>query len=336
MVLINKAINEVTVKLVYYGPGLCGKTTNLEKIYGNPKLENKGKMISMSTETDRTLFFDFMPMELGTIAGQKVRVQLYTVPGQVFYDATRKLVLRGADGVVFVADSQNTMRDSNIDSLENLKTNLRINRIDPEKVALVFQYNKRDLPNVDSVEEMSAYLQPNGAPVVEAQALNGVGVTATLRAAVSRILDNLKNNVDTTLADAPELTAPDMTAKAGVTSMSAGTPKLSMKTASTTPMPPPPQPMTPAVFESAFAPPVPDAPAELEEDPFGAVAVAEPVATSEDDPFATEVVAHDASAERAGLEELLAGARHVVLSLEKALEAARDHERELTRKLKEL
>src|ERR1043165_7504515 len=237
MVLINKAINEVTVKLVYYGPGLCGKTTNLEKIYGNPKLENKGKMISMSTETDRTLFFDFMPMELGTIAGQKVRVQLYTVPGEVFYDATRKLVLRGAAGVVFVAASQNTWRDSNVDSLETLKTNLRINRIDPEKVAIVFQYNKRDLPNVDSVDDMNAYLHPNGAPVVEAQALNGIGVTATLRSAVSRILDNLKNNVDTTLFDAPELTAPDMTQKAGVTSMSAGTPKLSMKAANT-PAPP--------------------------------------------------------------------------------------------------
>src|SRR5437016_12920355 len=105
MVLINKAINEVTVKLVYYGPGLCGKTTNLEKIYGNPKLENKGKMISMSTETDRTLFFDFMPMELGTIGGQKVRVQLYTVPGPAFYDATRKLVLRGADSVDYGAGS---------------------------------------------------------------------------------------------------------------------------------------------------------------------------------------------------------------------------------------
>lgn len=325
MVLINKAINEVTVKLVYYGPGLCGKTTNLEKIYGNPKLENKGKMISMSTETDRTLFFDFMPMELGTIAGQKVRVQLYTVPGQVFYDATRKLVLRGADGVVFVADSQNTMRDSNIDSLENLKTNLRINRLDPEKIAIVYQYNKRDLPNVDSVEDMSAYLRTNGAPVVEAQALNGVGVTATLRAAVSRILDNLKNNVDTTLADAPELAAPDMSAKSGVTSMSAGTPKLSMKT-SGAPAPPPPHPMTAAVFENAFA----AAPVEVEEDPFGAVAVAEP-AISDDDPFAAP-----APAERAGLEELLAGARLVVLSLEKALEVARDHERELTRKLGEL
>src|SRR6476646_8520383 len=149
MVLINKAINEVTVKLVYYGPGLCGKTTNLEKIYGNPKLDNKGKMISMSTETDRTLFFDFMPIDLGTIGGQKVRVQLYTVPGSLFYDATRKLVLRDADGVVFVADSQSAICELNINSLEILKTNLRINRIDPSKIALVFQYNKRDLPDVD-------------------------------------------------------------------------------------------------------------------------------------------------------------------------------------------
>ena len=204
MVLINKATNEATLKLVYYGPGLCGKTTNLERIYGNPKLENKGKMISMSTETDRTLFFDFMPMELGTIAGQKMRVQLYTVPGQVFYDATRKLVLRGADGVVFVADSQSTMRDSNIESLENLKKNLRLNRLDPEKIALVFQYNKRDLPNVDPVEAMTAYLQPGNAPVVEASAINNNGVTATLRAAVSRILENLKGNVDITLQEEPE------------------------------------------------------------------------------------------------------------------------------------
>src|SRR5438128_4089588 len=177
MVLINKAINEITVKLVYYGPGLCGKTTNLEKIYGNPKLENKGKMISMATETDRTLFFDFMPMELGTIAGQKVRVQLYTVPGQVFYDATRKLVLRGADGVVFVADSQDSMRESNIESLENLKTNLRLNRIDPDKVARVFQYNKRDCINAEPVHAMTAYLHPGKAPAVEASAINGAGVT---------------------------------------------------------------------------------------------------------------------------------------------------------------
>jgi len=223
MALVNKAINEITVKLVYYGPGLCGKTTNLEKIYSNPKLENKGKMISMATETDRTLFFDFMPMELGTVGGQKVRVQLYTVPGQVFYDATRKLVLRGADGVVFVADSQPSMRESNIQSLENLKTNLRLNRIDPDKVALVFQYNKRDLPNAEPVHAMTAYLQPGYAPVIEAAALNGIGVTATLRAAVARILENLKANVDTTIHEQPELAAPDLRAKSSAAS--AGSPK---------------------------------------------------------------------------------------------------------------
>jgi signal recognition particle receptor subunit beta len=296
MVLINKAINEVTVKLVYYGPGLCGKTTNLEKIYGNPKLENKGKMISMSTETDRTLFFDFMPMELGTIGGQKVRVQLYTVPGQVFYDATRKLVLRGADGVVFVADSQSSMRESNLQSLENLITNLRLNRIDPQKIALVFQYNKRDLPNVDSVEDMNGYLHPDGIPVVEAAAINGTGVTATLRTAVARILDNLKKGVDTTLHEEPELAPPDL---------SVG---LSGK------------PVDP------FAP--------VDEEPFEAdVAVA--VAEEEtEDPFAAPAAEiHDTGAERAELEAMLAGAREVVASLEAALEKARHQERRLADKL---
>lgn len=303
MVLINKAINEVTVKLVYYGPGLCGKTTNLEKIYGNPKLENKGKMISMATETDRTLFFDFMPMELGTIGGQKVRVQLYTVPGQVFYDATRKLVLRGADGVVFVADSQSTVRESNLDSLENLKTNLRLNRLDPEKVALVFQYNKRDLPNVDSVDDMNAYLQPGNAPVIEAAAISGVGVTATLRAAISRILDNLKNKVDTTLADAPELARPDMTARSGATPASAGTPKLAMKG-------------TQAETSAPMSAPTFTVPAKSpEDDPFGGVAVAEP---------------------QVKVEALLASARQLVTSLEAALERAKAHERELKEKIARL
>src|SRR5688572_29672066 len=312
MVLINKAINEVTVKLVYYGPGLCGKTTNLEKIYGNPKLENKGKMISMSTETDRTLFFDFMPMELGTIGGQKVRVQLYTVPGQVFYDATRKLVLRGADGVVFVADSQNTMRESNLDSLGNLKTNLRINRIDPDKIAMVFQYNKRDLPNVDTVEDMNAYMEPGNAPVLEASEINGVGVTATLRAAVSRILDNLKNNVDTTLHEEPPLEPPDMSQKAGVTPSSAGAPKLSMKAEA-------PPLVEQAPFGAAVAPEPNDAAVEAaidiavdavaEDDPFGAVAVAEAEPDAFENPFAQPAVEiHDAEGERAELEEMHANA----------------------------
>jgi mutual gliding-motility protein MglA len=308
MSMINYASREINCKIVYYGPGLCGKTTNLEKIYGNPKLENKGKMISMSTETDRTLFFDFMPMELGTIGGQKVRVQLYTVPGQVFYDATRKLVLRGADGVVFVADSQSSMHESNIDSLDNLKTNLRLNRIDPDKIALVLQYNKRDLPNVDTVEQMNAYLNPGKAPVVEASAINGTGVTATLRAAVAKILDNLKNNVDTTLYDEPELAAPDMSAKSGVTSSSAGTPKLSMKGVSA------PEP-------------------EVEEDPFGAVAVEiEPDPIGEN-PFEAVAEIHDPAAERGELEALLGGATALVRALEEALEKARRHEADIRSRL---
>jgi signal recognition particle receptor subunit beta len=350
MVLINKAINEVTVKLVYYGPGLCGKTTNLEKIYGNPKLENKGKMISMSTETDRTLFFDFMPMELGTIAGQKVRVQLYTVPGQVFYDATRKLVLRGADGVVFVADSQNTMRESNIDSLENLRTNLRINRLDPDKVALVLQYNKRDLPNVDTVDDMSAYLHSGNAPIVEASAIHGTGVTATLRAAVARILDNLKNNVDTTLYEEPPLAPPDMTQRAGVTASSAGTPKLSMKTEA--PAPPPPAPlMEQAPFTSALEADPIEAQFEAaidsavdavaEDDPFGAIAVAEPESEPEPEPvhpfekpFAESAAQiHDADAERAELAEMLANARALEAALEAALERARENVRVIAARL---
>jgi mutual gliding-motility protein MglA len=343
MVLINKAINEVTVKLVYYGPGLCGKTTNLEKIYGNPKVDNKGKMISMSTETDRTLFFDFMPMELGTIAGQKVRVQLYTVPGQVFYDATRKLVLRGADGVVFVADSQSSMRDSNTDSLENLRSNLRLNRIDPDKIALVLQYNKRDLPNVDSVEQMNAYLNPNGAPAIEASAINGTGVTATLRAAVTRILDNLKRNADTMLHDEPELAAPDMSAKSGVTPSSAGTPKLSMKTTTSSETPPPP----PVPFDAEAT--VSVSPFEVheyepesyagvavveEEDPFGAMAAVESEPDQAGDPFGESAAAiHDPGAERAELQSLLASASAVVQALEAALDRAKKHESELRKKL---
>jgi mutual gliding-motility protein MglA len=355
MVLINKAINEVTVKLVYYGPGLCGKTTNLEKIYANPKLDNKGKMISMSTETDRTLFFDFMPMELGTIAGQKVRVQLYTVPGQVFYDATRKLVLRGADGVVFVADSQASMRESNLDSLENLKTNLRINRIDPDKVAIVYQLNKRDLPGVSSVEEMSEYLGAGSSPVIEATAINGGGVTATLRAAVAAILDNLKNNVDTVLHDAAPLAPPDMSQRAGVTSSSAGTPKLSMRSEAPHPAAPAAPPVTAqAPFAAALAaePVVASAATtydnpfdtgdvavdEVEDDPFAhvAVAVAEPERLVEvEDPFAEgDAEIHDAGAEHGELEELLANARGVVASLETALERARENERVIAARLR--
>ena len=276
-------------------------------------------MISMSTETDRTLFFDFMPMELGTIAGQKVRVQLYTVPGQVFYDATRKLVLRGADGVVFVADSQSGMRQSNLDSLNNLRTNLRANRLDPEKIAVIYQLNKRDLPNVDSVEEMIHYLGATTDNIVEASAKSGAGVTTTLRTAVSRILDNLKNHVDTTLYEEPALTAPDMTQKSGVAHHSAGTPKLSMKSEST-----PPAPVAVAAVP--------------EEDPFdtGGIAVEAEPHLDFDDPFAAHVDVHEvqeAPSERGELEELLANASAIVSSLEAALERARENERVLKARL---
>jgi len=347
MVLINKAINEVTVKLVYYGPGLCGKTTNLEKIYANPKLDNKGRMISMSTETDRTLFFDFMPMELGTIAGQKVRVQLYTVPGQVFYDATRKLVLRGADGVVFVADSQDSMRESNLDSLENLKTNLRINRLDPDKIALVFQYNKRDLPNVSPVEEMTAYLNPGNAPVVEASAINGQGVTATLRAAITRILDNLKNHVDTTLYEQPPLAAPDLSQKAGVAPHSAGTPKLAVASAAASGMAAPEVAAFEAAVPEAAAPeaadleegasePIEVAPAPFEAAPFEETEPFDGVEAHVDfeDPFAAAASGPEpAPAVHHDSDELLANARAVVEALEAALERAREHERVLAARL---
>jgi signal recognition particle receptor subunit beta len=343
MVLINKAINEVTVKLVYYGPGLCGKTTNLEKIYANPKLDNKGKMISMSTETDRTLFFDFMPMELGTIAGQKVRVQLYTVPGQVFYDATRKLVLRGADGVVFVADSQAEMRESNLDSLENLRTNLRLNRIDPNKVALVYQLNKRDLPNVATVDEMTSYLGATPDSVVEASAKSGAGVTATLRSAVAKILDNLKNNVDTTLYEEPALTAPDMKQRSGVAQHSAGTPKLSMRgEALHAPAPAPAPAMEEAVVdENPFD--TGSVAVQVDEDPFADMAEVEVEPETHvdfEDPFATPAT-FDAVADAfeetpavsvsgpSDAEELLANASALVASLEVALERARENERKL-------
>jgi len=342
MVLINKAINEVTVKLVFYGPGLCGKTTNLEKIYGNAKLGNKGKMISMATETDRTLFFDFLPMELGTVGGQKVRVQLYTVPGQVFYDATRKLVLRGADGVVFVADSQASMRHSNLESLENLKTNLRLNRIDPDKVALVFQYNKRDLPSAETVEEMSAYIKPGNAPVVEAVAVEGQGVTNTLRAAISRILDNLRNNTNITLEEAPELVAPDMSVRSGATSASAGVPKLSMK----------PEDSASSGSSSAHHPveswPAP-VPSPFQDSPFGAdddTVTFSPEASAEVDPFdTTQPVSENddpihgrtwpAGQSDGDLRLLMERARDVVRSLELALEAARANERTLAERLGE-
>lgn len=187
MVLFNYSTKELTAKVVYYGAGLCGKTTNLQWIHEQLPIKNKGKMLSLATEADRTLFFDFLPIELGTIRGMKTRVQLYTVPGQVFYNATRRMVLKGADCVVFVADSQDAMIEANADAMKNLRENLVANELDPDNIPLVIQYNKRDLPNAASLDELNRALNTRGVPFVEASAKSGKGVEETLKVATQLV-----------------------------------------------------------------------------------------------------------------------------------------------------
>jgi mutual gliding-motility protein MglA len=193
MAFINYSAREINCKLVYYGPGLCGKTTNLKYIYEKTAADAKGKMISLATETERTLFFDFLPLALGEIRGFKTRFHLYTVPGQVFYDASRKLILKGVDGVVFVADSQEERFEANVESLENLKANLREQGYDYDKIPIVIQYNKRDLPNAVAVESLREALNPTGKlPDFEAAAQSGKGVFETLKALARLVLQELK------------------------------------------------------------------------------------------------------------------------------------------------
>jgi hypothetical protein len=191
MSLVNYSTREITSKIVYYGPGRSGKTTNLQYIHGQVPEDRRGRMVSLATETDRTLFFDFLPLDLGTISGFQTRFQLYTVPGQVYYDATRKLVLQGADGVVFVADSQRAQRDENIESFRNLQVNLLEQGVDPRTIPIVLQYNKRDLPDVMSMDAMDDLLNYRDLPRFEAQALAGTGVFDTLRGISSEVLKRL-------------------------------------------------------------------------------------------------------------------------------------------------
>jgi mutual gliding-motility protein MglA len=186
VVFFNYTTMQMTAKIVYYGPGLCGKTTNLQAIHNRTAPQSRGEMVSLETETDRTLFFDLLPLEVGVIGGMKVRLQLYTVPGQVFYNATRKLVLKGVDGVVFVADSQKIALDANMESLANLRTNLAELGLTTDKVPIVFQYNKRDIRNILPVDTLQKELNPDGARHFEAAALHGVGVFETLKA-ISRV-----------------------------------------------------------------------------------------------------------------------------------------------------
>jgi signal recognition particle receptor subunit beta len=191
MSYVNHMAKELNCKIVYYGPGLCGKTANLQWIFGQTKQESRGKMISLATETERTLFFDFLPIDLGVVRGFKVRFHIYTVPGQVFYDASRKLVLKGADGVVFVADSQPGRIEANIESLENLAENLAATGSSLEKLPFIIQYNKRDLPDVTPIEELREALNPMKVPEFEASAIKGVGVFETLKALSKLVLQRL-------------------------------------------------------------------------------------------------------------------------------------------------
>ncbi len=192
MSFINYSSREINCKIVYYGPGLCGKTTNLQYIFRRMNPGDRGKMISLATETERTLFFDFLPVSMGEIRGFKTRFHLYTVPGQVFYDASRRLILRGVDGVVFCADSQLTRMDANVESLENLKINLREQGYDPDRIPLVLQYNKRDINSVSSVAELHALLNYRNVPEFEAVAIRGEGVFETLKAIIKLVLIDLR------------------------------------------------------------------------------------------------------------------------------------------------
>jgi signal recognition particle receptor subunit beta len=191
MSMINYASREINCKIVYYGTGLGGKTTNLEYIYSKVNPETKGKMISLATETERTLFFDFLPIDLGEVRGFKTRFHLYTVPGQVYYNASRRLILKGVDGIVFVADSQASRAEANIESMHNLYENLETYGYDLQSIPFAIQYNKRDLPDTLSVEELRAQINPMGVPDFEATAVEGQGVFETLSSVSKLVVKSL-------------------------------------------------------------------------------------------------------------------------------------------------
>lgn len=192
MAIFNYAAREMTAKIVYYGPGLSGKTSSIQYIHTKISPKSKGKLVSLATETDRTLFFDFFPVEFGQIGGFKVKFNFYTVPGQVFYNTTRKLVLKGADGVVFVADSQPGMMEQNLESLENLRENLKAHNIDWDTVPFALQYNKRDMPGALSVEEMRSRLNPRGVPDFETAATTGMGIMEAMKAICKAVLEDIQ------------------------------------------------------------------------------------------------------------------------------------------------
>lgn len=240
MVFFNHATRQMTAKIVYYGPGLCGKTTNLNTIYGKTSQKARGEMVSLNTETDRTLFFDLLPMDVGVVGGFKCKLQLYTVPGQVFYNSTRKLVLKGVDGIVFVADSQTPMLDANKESLQNLEDNLKELGIDITTISMVFQWNKRDLKNVLPTQTLEQELNPRHLPSFTSVASDGTGVFETLRGITKLSLAQIKSS-HFGESDEPEERAAALPPPA--------------------PQPPhppqtPPQPAPPAAVQPPFAPPL--------------------------------------------------------------------------------
>ena len=254
MVFFNYTTMQLTAKIVYYGPGLCGKTTNLQYIHMKTAARSRGEMVSLETETDRTLFFDLLPLDVGVIGGMKVRLQLYTVPGQVFYNATRKLVLKSVDGVVFVADSQAAMEDANLESISNLKVNLAEMGLTLDDVPIVFQYNKRDLRNILPLETMDAMLNPEGRPYFEAAALHGVGVFETLKGIARLAIASVRQKVG------PDAIWPKIPAASGA---AVAEPTLEMPTLEVTP----PKGLRPeALAEAAIALPPPPPPAAEEEE----------------------------------------------------------------------
>ncbi len=217
MVFFNWATMQMAAKIVYYGPGLCGKTSNLSYIYAKTNPNSRGEMVSLETESDRTLFFDLLPIEVGTIGGFKTRLQLYTVPGQVFYNTTRKLVLKGVDGLVFVADSQRPMREANIESFESLVDNLTELGLETKDLPIVLQYNKRDLKNTLAVEELNSDLNPDNAyPFFEAEAINGIGVFETLKEITKLTLKKLRKRMVAPHTAGPAPRAPGAAARPGI------------------------------------------------------------------------------------------------------------------------
>jgi mutual gliding-motility protein MglA len=262
MVFFNYSTMQMAAKVVYYGPGLCGKTTNLHYIYQHTAGESRGEMVSLETETDRTLFFDLLPIDVGSIAGFNTRIQLYTVPGQVFYNTTRKLVLKGVDGVVFVADSQRAMVQANLDSFRNLEENLTEMGLSVDTLPLVLQYNKRDLADICTIDEMNASVNRNDWPWFEASAVTGVGVFETLKGISKHTLLSLKKRLGRSEPATPAR-PPAAPAKPAPPPAAPAPPP---PQAAPPPVPPPPAaaapPPRPAAAPAAKAPAPPPAPAK--------------------------------------------------------------------------